>query len=89
MISIDRLEELALAECKKTCDKCGKYYGNYRDYFTCTKCKMQVGMMRPIAITKIFYTKIAHIVDMKKDTVAIMKGRINDNKLRKNKEYDY
>lgn len=50
--------------------------------------KMQVGMMRPIAITKIFYTKIAHIVDMKKDTVAIMKGRINDNKLRENKEYD-
>lgn len=39
MISINRLEELALAECKKVADKCGKYYGNYRDYFTCSKCK--------------------------------------------------
>lgn len=45
--------------------------------------KMQVGMTRPIAITKIFYTKIAHTVDMKKDIVVIMKGKINDNKLRK------
>lgn len=44
MISIDRLEELALAECKKTGDKCGKYHCNYRDYFTCNpktqKCKL-------------------------------------------------
>lgn len=40
MISIKRMEELALEECKKTADKCGKYhFGTYRDYFTCSKCK--------------------------------------------------